>query len=341
MWLTGGINACIKRKMKKSVWMGVLPAFIAGVLLCAAGLFWPESEYRRPFTVAVNIWPGAEALVEACEHAPSKDVRLNFVEMSWSSSSMAAFKKRVVDAAIVTLDEMLRMDADGARPRAVLVIGVSKGTDAILGRPGLHALEDIRGKRVGVELRSAGEYLLMHALVSRGMSLKDVTVVPLNLAETETAYAAGELDAVVTSDPWHIRLQEKGAVKLYDSSDMGLELSRVLVAREDALEDFSAEIQFLVSTHLSHAARTGGLDFGTELQGVLRREHLSLPQLKETWRRIQIPDVAGNLRLMQTGEDGLEGCLKKMVTKMRQEGLLKQDVDVSRLLAPNFIKGGS
>jgi NitT/TauT family transport system substrate-binding protein len=324
--------------MNKSAWMRALPAGVVGLLLCAAGLFWPESQYRRPFTVAVNIWPGAEALVEACEDGHAKAVRINFVEMSWSSSSMGAFRKRVVDAAIVTLDEMLRMEADGAKPRAVLLLGISKGSDAILGRPGLNSVKDLRGKRVGVELRSNGEYLLMHALMANGMSSKDVTMVPLNLAETETAYDAGDLDAVVTADPWHIRLREKGATLLYDSSGMGLELSRVLVVREDALESFSVEVQSLVSAHLSHVARTGGLDFGNEMRGVLRRENLDLSQLKETWKRIQIPDAAENLRLMEPGKGGLEQCLERMVLTMQQEGLLKQNVETKKLLAPLFIK---
>lgn len=253
---------------------------------------------------------------------------------------MGAFRKRVVDAAIVTLDEMLRMEADGAKPRAVLVLGISKGSDAILGRPGLNSVNDMRGKRVGVELRSTGEYLLTQALAAHGMSSKDVKMVPLNLAETETAYDAGDLDAVVTADPWHIRLREKGATLLYDSSGMGLELSRVLVVREDALEDFSSEVQSLVSAHLSHVARTGGLDFGNEMQGVLRRENLDLSQLKATWKRIHVPDGKENLRLMEQREGGLEQCLDKMVFTMRQEGLLKQDVETKKLLAPLFLKEG-
>ena len=175
--------------MKRLMRLRIIPAVLLGLLLCAVGLFWPEPESRRSLTVAATIWPGTEGLVTAGDDGSLKGKRINLVEMSWPTAAMGAFRKRVVDGLVVTLDEMLRLEADGAKPRAVLILGVSKGSDAIMTQPGMNSVEELRGRRVGVEMRSSGEYLLTQALAAHGMTLHDIDVVPVNLAETESAGA--------------------------------------------------------------------------------------------------------------------------------------------------------
>lgn len=325
--------------MKKATIYQLLPTFIVGGLLCAAGMFWSSFEDKKSFTVAVNIWPGMEAMLMSTQSRKLRNERINFVEMSWSSAATGAFRLRVADAAIVTLDELLRLEDDGARPRAVLVLGISAGSDTILGHPGQKSISDLRGKRVGVELKSSGEHLLLHALKKNGMSMKDIQVVPLNQAETETAYDDTDLDAVVTADPWSIRLRDKGAVVLYDSQAVGLELSRVLVVSEDALKTYSKEVQTLVSSHLKHVLKSGEIDAGAEgLDVILRRENLTPEQWARAVKLIHAPDAEENLRLMNPDGGGLVKCLKKMAADMRRENLLAHDFKMEPLLNSTFVQ---
>jgi NitT/TauT family transport system substrate-binding protein len=325
--------------MKKTAIYQLLPTFIVGVLMCAAGMFWSSSEDKKSFTVAVNIWPGMEAMLMASQSKRLQTERINFVEMSWSSAATGAFRLRVADAAIVTLDELLRLEDDGARPRAVLILGISVGSDTILGRPGLKSISDLRGKRVGVELRSSGEHLLLHALTKNDMSMKDIQVVPLNQAETETAYDDTDLDVVVTADPWSTRLRDKGAVVLYDSKAVGLELSRVLVVSEDSLKMYSKEVQTLVSSHLKHVLKSGEMDAGSAgLDVMLRRENLTPDQWHRAVELIHAPDAEENLRLMNPAGGGLVKCLKKMAEDMRRNGLLTHEFKIEPLLNSTFVE---
>lgn len=327
------------KKMKKNAIYQLLPTFILGVLLCIAGVLWPSFGDKKSFTVAVNIWPGMEEMLMTTQSIRLQNKRINFVEMSWSSAATGAFRLRVADAAIVTLDELLRLEDDGARPRAVLVLGISAGSDTILGRPGLKSISDLRGKRVGVELRSSGEHLLLHALSKNDMSMKDIQVVPLNQAETETAYDDTDLDVVVTADPWSIRLRDKGAVVLYDSQAVGLELSRVLVVSEDALKMYSNEVQTLVSSHLKHVLKSGEIDGGAEgLDVILRRENLTPEQWHRAVKLIHAPDAEENLRLMNPTSGGLAKCLKKMAADMRRQNLLTHEFKMEPLLNSTFVE---
>ena len=325
--------------MKRLMRLRIIPAVLLGLLLCAVGLFWPEPESRRSWTVAATIWPGTEVLVTAGDDGSLKGKGINLVEMSGPTAAMGSFRRRVVDGLVVTLDEMLRLEADGAKPRAVLILGVSKGSDAIMTQPGMNSVEELRGRRVGVEMRSSGEYLLTQALATHGMTLHDIDVVPVNLAETESAYDERDLDAVVTADPWRTKLQDKGAVALFDSSRMGLELSRVLVVREDALKLFSDEVQSMVSACLDHNVKGGPQAGGEELDAMLRREGLTMDQWRKALELIHLPDAAENRRLMEQGTGGMGECLDRMIKTMRQQGMLQHEIRADGLLTPEYLGG--
>lgn len=321
--------------MNRPVGLRIFPVLCTGLLLCALGLFWPPSVERHQFSVAVNIWPGAEGVLSARQAESFQKAPVGFVEFSWSSAVLGAFQKRVVDAAVVSLDELLLLEAGDAQPQVLLVLGVSKGSDAILARSGIEDLEGLRGRRVGVEMHSAGEYLLKDALRRHGLSLADVEVVPLNLAETESSYLERDLDVVATVDPWRTRLVEKGAVMLADSNEMGLEMSRVLVVRRGKEQEFRSEIRRLIAACLEHARGKGACWEEEGLATVLRREGLTPPQWQAALNVIHTPGAEENMRLL-SGE--LAEVLRRMAAKMRANGSLARDVDIAPLLNPEFVK---
>ena len=312
-----------------------------GLLLCMLALLWPEPKENRPFTLAVGVWPGMETLTLAREQGGFLDSRFNFVELSWTSATMMAFENRVVDGAVMTLDEMLRLRSGGHAIKAILVLGLPQGGDAIVSRPDLTKLTDIRGKRVGVELRASGEYFLAKALHSVGLTTSDVTLVPLNLAEAENAFEQKELDALVTNDPIRERLLKKGAHVLTDSEQIPADLYRVLVVRQDLTTDRQAELRSLIKIHFATlpVLRSGKPE--TAMAAVLRRERLNTIEFQRVVNRIVDISREANIRLLTPGSESLESALSKTATFMKAQGLLDEDLPLQGLLDANFVKGGS
>jgi NitT/TauT family transport system substrate-binding protein len=209
-----------------------------------------------------------------------------------------------------------------------------------LTRPQLKSLGELKGKRVGVELRASGEYVLARALRSAGLGLKDVTIVPLNSAEAEAAYEQGELDAVVTRDPWRLRLEEKGARVVFDSRRLETPLYRVLVVREDLLKENQKELKRLLQAHfaaLPNLLSNGGMSRG--MDAVLRREGLTQPQFEESLKRIVFFNRDENERLLGKGPDSLEPVVKEMARTMKEEGLLAEGEATGNLLDASVVKG--
>ncbi len=81
---------------------------------------------------------------------------------------------------------------------------------AMLGRKdrGIAVPSDLRGKRVGVTVPSGAEYSLYVFLAQNGLSLRDITQVPLNPKELVEALAAGRIDAALTWQP-HVQTLEQ------------------------------------------------------------------------------------------------------------------------------------
>lgn len=121
-----------------------------------------------------------------------------------------------------------------ASPRVVMLLGRSRGQEVVVGK-GITRLQELSGKRVGVQERGSAWYLLLWSLSRVGLSLRDVEIVPL-----EGAYAAGaalktdDVDAVAgllgDVDPV---AKELGAHQLTSTADAPHLLATVLVTRGD------------------------------------------------------------------------------------------------------------
>jgi ABC-type nitrate/sulfonate/bicarbonate transport system substrate-binding protein len=67
---------------------------------------------------------------------------------------------------------------------------------------GVKTIKDLKGKKIGVTLQTISEFYLGRTLDLNGMSIQQVTLVDTKAADSEKAIANGEVDAVVTWEPW-------------------------------------------------------------------------------------------------------------------------------------------
>lgn len=222
---------------------------IAQLALWAAVMLWELPLNEGPLSVAVRLWPGSETLFLARERGLLDAREIQLVEMTWPSAALRAFANRVVDGAVLSLDDVLRLRQDGQDVKVLAVIDTSLGGDALVARSGITSTEMLRGKKVGVEVRTSMIHLLGRVLEKSGMTLDDVTQVPLNLAETESLLKTGEVDAVLTALPWQMRLTESGAVVLGDSREAETEFLRLFVVHAEALKTRRDALRKLMDAH--------------------------------------------------------------------------------------------
>ena len=73
---------------------------------------------------------------------------------------------------------------------------------------GIKTLQDLKGKKVGVTLKTISEFYLGRTFGLNGLKLEQVTLVDVKAADAERAVTNGEVDAVVTWEPWVTRIDQ-------------------------------------------------------------------------------------------------------------------------------------
>ena len=207
---------------------------IAAALTLAAGLLAtgiqrpaaaadPAAGGKKPLRIAYSDWPGWVAFEVGIQKGWFKEEGVD-VQFSWFDylPSMDAFSAGKVDAVCVTNGDGLVTGANGAKSKYILLTDYSNGNDQIIGRPGVKAFTDLKGKKVGLELTLVEHLLLLQGLKKFGMNPADLTLVNFPTNETPQALASGQVSAVGAWYPvsGQARKAVAGSKPLFTSADV-------------------------------------------------------------------------------------------------------------------------
>lgn len=302
---------------------------VMGGCLLLAGCSSPEP----PLRLGTNLWLGSQPLYMAQELGYLQRDRVRLIELLSNSEVIRAYRNGALDVASLTLDEVLLLAADGVPAQIVLVTDSSYGADRILARDDTQ-MQALRGKRIGAETTALGAYMLTRALILNQMSIDQVQVVPLELDRQEQAYRQNEIDAVVTFEPISSRLQQLGAVSVFDSSQIPDEIVDVLVVRPEILERHPEQVKHILDSWfraLDYLAQAPGQ--ASELMAV--RLGMDGPQFHQALAGVRIPDRARNRELLFG--PGLRTQLEQLSQFMLAQQLIAASVAVDTLVAPQAL----
>ncbi len=201
----------------------ILLGFVALLLGCAPA---PQS----PLLLTVNPWLGYDPFVLARERG-LLDPRVRIVELMSNSDSRRALANGLSEATALTLDEALRAADAGIPIQIVAVLDVSAGADAVLARPDIERLDQLRGKRIGVETGAVGSLMLARLLAAAGLQEDAVQIVDVEASQHAEVLQSGLVDAVITFEPMRTQLERRGFPVLFDSRALPGEIIDVLVVR--------------------------------------------------------------------------------------------------------------
>ena len=192
-------------------------------------------------SVPVSNWPGYEYfyLAEQAGLAREQGVSLSTVEFADPQAIVHAYLRGDLAIAQLTTVEAVDICArvPDRCPVVVLVLDESVGGDQVMARQGITAIEQLRGKRVGVTLSTLGPYVLSRALELQGLSLGDVKLHNITLDSMPAALARGSVDAVAVYPPYSEYASRQGnASTVFDSRSIPGEIFDVLVVDPQALE---------------------------------------------------------------------------------------------------------
>lgn len=312
-------------------------ALLAAALLVTTGCVRAPAP---PLRVGVGLWPGTEPLFQARDLGFASGDEVRIVEFADGPAMVRSFENGIIDVGAFTLDETQRLAEAGLDPRIVLVADVSIGADALVARPEIVSLRDLRGRRVGIVPESVAVYTAARSLDRAGLLLSDVVPVPVAPEEMEAAWTEGRVDAAAIYDPYRARLVAGGARILFDSSEAPGEFADVLVARAGTLERNADALRALCRSWFRgvEALQSGRADV---LARSARRQGLEDAAFRRALEGIRFPDLAENRRLLSPDDATLAEAMGRLAEVLGRNGLSRGGVDPPTLLSDRFVAGVS
>lgn len=309
---------------------------ILAACMWVAAFLLPVPVPEEPLRVAVPLWPGAESLVLDRAAGRVQPEEISLIEINWTSASMRAVGNRVVDAAILTLDEALLQIQQGYPLKILLVTDISRGADAVLVSPDIPSIREIRGRKVGYEPRTSGSRLLELAMKEADLPLDSISQVVLNAIEIQDAQSGPPVDVIVCSEPWQQRLKRLGMKSVFDSSRPGAEVVRVLVAHADAIRQNKNALIKLVRAHFDWAPRLAEL--GDELEPVLRREGVTQEEFFNILKFIKTPSLEQNRRWLSFEDPWLAQTFDSLLVELALDPASPVTLRAEDVFDPAFLE---
>src|SRR4249920_841646 len=261
-------------------------------------------ETEPPLRIGTNVWIGSEPLYLARDLEQLDREAVQLVEYPSASEVSRAFRNQAIDGMVISLDELFVLAVDGLQPKVVVVVDVSHGADVVVGGSGMRAMQDLRGKRVAVESKALGAFVLSRALALNGMQASDVSIVHLESNEHPAAFEQGQVDGAVTFDPYRTQLLGAGAHTLFDSSQIPGEIVDLLAVRASVLEKNPQAVHTLLTSwfkaldYLERAPKDAAARMAV-------REQITGEQFLQALQGLRIPSRADNLKMLAGATPGL------------------------------------
>ena len=317
-----------------STWPGTGKSLtVLACLALALNLIGCAREPEPPLRIGTNIWIGSEPLYLARElgHLDPKVVQL--VEYPSASEVLRAFRNQAIDGMVISLDELFGLAVDGLQPRVILAVDVSHGADAVVGRPGMRTMKDLKGKRVAVEGGALGAFVLSRALTLNEMQTSDVDIVHLESDEQPSAFEKGQVDGAVTFDPFRAQFLRAGATILFDSTQIPGEIVDLVAVRATVLDKQPKAVQallvgwFRAIDYLRREPKDAARRMGI-------RQQATGEQFLEALRGLHIPSREENLKMLGGDLPGLVVTGSRLMELMLEAKLLRTGLKIEEVLAP-------
>lgn len=231
------------------------PKILIVLLLLIAAAFtgyfvWKKSQGGRSGLpiVRVNIvtWPGYGPIYVAKEKGFFKEegVEVDCQIQENTQARHAALAAGQIDLVGITLESVILASSQGVPMQVIGISDISNGGDGIVAKPEINSIADLKGKRVAYPEGQPSHLFLLYHLDKAGLKASDVSPVPTDDAgKAGELFAAGQVDAAVTWEPWLSKVTDGGRGKLLVSSKGAKDiLIGILAANPNKLPESSDKL---------------------------------------------------------------------------------------------------
>jgi len=312
-------------------------SFVAGAAGTLAAPLMVRAQQSFPkITIGMSGWTGFAPLTLAEQaglfKANGLDVETRFVPQRERNLALASGGLNCV---VTTVDTMILWAATLPLVQ-VLVLDRSHGGDGVAARPSIKGWADLKGKTVAVDGPGTSPYFtLAYMLHENGLSVRDVRTATLAPQPAAQAFVAGQFDACSTYEPYLSQVRALGA-------DKGRILATTLdypcivdtLAFQPAFIQANPEAVRRVVKSWFDAVEMIKREPDRSYEIMGRKVNQTGEQFKASAQYIEWLDQAKNQEYVR---NGLPEFQRKALEVQKDSGVVRQNVDLSKLLDTRFL----
>ena len=301
------------------------------LLLMFSGCFGEEKSLR----VAISPWIGYESIYKA-EEFGWLDESIELVKVNMLSNSFKKIMNGEVDAAAMTMEDVILARVDGVELTIVAVLDISAGADVVLSKDSISDLTQLKGKRIGTEQTALAALILTRTLEKAGLEYNDVTVLNIPPTEQLDAWKKDKVDVVISYEPFASKLLTENANYLLSSREFPEMIFDVLAVRTDRLDGRESSIKKLLKSHFK-ALEYFHKNYKDITYRIATREGNSPDDVRRALGGVVLPSKHANNTFFNKRSSLLQSA-ETLNSLMFEKGFIPKKASLDNLTTPSFLK---
>lgn len=289
----------------------------------------------EPLTIGIHTWIGYETLFLARTFG-WLPTTAHLHEGQNATDSLQALSTGQVEAACLTLDEVLRARGLGVPLQVVLIFNVSAGSDKIIVREGITTPEDLFGRRLGLERHALGEVMLASFLRANQLQAMDLELVDLSPDQQLAAWQAGAIDALITYEPTASHLLRAGGQVLFDSRRLPDTIVDVLAVQPERVRRQRTVLEGVIQAHFRSLEHLRN-HWQDALYRIAARQGVPVGDVELALAGVQLPSLAANHSYLAFTDERLLRSARFLQEVMAARGISVDAGPLTDLLTPMYL----
>ncbi|WP_404444626.1 ABC transporter substrate-binding protein [Microbacterium marinum] len=175
---------------------------------------------------------------------------VSMVQLNTDADKISAFASGQVNATNLATHTAMMLQEAGVDLKIVVIQDYSETADAMIAGPGVTSIDELAGKSIAYEQGATSDLLLHAALDDAGLTMDDITPVPMAASDAAAALISGQVDVAITYEPYITTALEEDPTltPIYDGSDAPGLISDALAVTDELIEQSPETVQALVDS---------------------------------------------------------------------------------------------
>jgi NitT/TauT family transport system substrate-binding protein len=306
------------------------------ILLILIAIISSCSVSKPPIRIGVNSWPPCEIWYIAEKmgyfgHTPVEIIRFT----SWTDN-MSSLYSGLTDITHSTYFNAIYFSDKGEEAQIILTSDTILGADGLVIKNYLDKGENLRNKKIAVEVDTDEHFFLKKALEKYGLREADVTIIATTSIEAKDKFISGVVDACFTYEPFLSEAATEGDGKvIFSTKDLKGYMIDTLVAKRSTIKKRKRDLISILSAwykaqeYIKNNAQEAFIIMG-------KKEGMSPKEFGDFYGSFTFLSPQDNLEIFSSGS--FKDKLREMNDFLYLHKAIYEKVNIEEIYNPTIIR---